>query len=161
MEFAQWLALGIFAVTIIAVVSNVIDSTLAGLLGVAVMIWAGVMTDEDAFLAVLRELGPVLRDGGVEIELAAIGEHEHAQGRHRLGAGVDVDDRIFFPGSAVGRGETGPEIDNELTIDGHGDAGAEFAASVEVSGEGGAHRLKGGAACAVDLHDDLLCAEQD
>jgi Na+/H+ antiporter NhaD/arsenite permease-like protein len=49
MDFAQWLALGIFAVTIVAVVSNVIDSTLAALIGVAVMIWAGVMTDEDAF----------------------------------------------------------------------------------------------------------------
>jgi Na+/H+ antiporter NhaD/arsenite permease-like protein len=49
MEFSQWLTLAIFAVTILIVVSNVIDSTLAGLLGVAVMIWAGVMTDEDAF----------------------------------------------------------------------------------------------------------------
>ena len=45
----QWLALGIFAVTILAVVTNVIDATLAALLGVAAMIWAGVMTDEDAF----------------------------------------------------------------------------------------------------------------
>ena len=45
----QWLALGVFAVTILAVVTNVIDATLAALLGVAAMIWAGVMTDEDAF----------------------------------------------------------------------------------------------------------------
>jgi Na+/H+ antiporter NhaD/arsenite permease-like protein len=49
MEFAQWLALGIFAVTILAVITNVIDSTLAALIGVAVMIWAGVMTETDAF----------------------------------------------------------------------------------------------------------------
>lgn len=49
MEFAQWLALGIFAATILAVVTNIIDSTLAALIGVAVMIWFGVMTDEDAF----------------------------------------------------------------------------------------------------------------
>jgi Na+/H+ antiporter NhaD/arsenite permease-like protein len=49
MEPMQWLALGIFAVTILAVVTNVIDSTLAALIGVAVMIWLGVMTDEDAF----------------------------------------------------------------------------------------------------------------
>ena len=49
MEFAQWLALGIFAVTIVAVVTNVIDSTLAALLGVAVMVWLGVMSEEDAF----------------------------------------------------------------------------------------------------------------
>jgi Na+/H+ antiporter NhaD/arsenite permease-like protein len=45
----QWLTLAIFAVTILAVVTNVIDATLAALLGVAAMIWAGVMTDEDAF----------------------------------------------------------------------------------------------------------------
>jgi Na+/H+ antiporter NhaD/arsenite permease-like protein len=49
MEMMQWLALVIFAVTILVVVTNVIDSTLAALLGVAVMIWFGVMSDEDAF----------------------------------------------------------------------------------------------------------------
>jgi len=49
MESMQWLTLVIFAVTIIAVVTNVIDSTLAGMIGVAVMIWAGVMSEDDAF----------------------------------------------------------------------------------------------------------------
>ena len=49
MELTQWLALGIFAAAIFAVVTNVIDSTLAALIGVAVMVWAGVMSDEDAF----------------------------------------------------------------------------------------------------------------
>src|SRR5688572_30482635 len=49
MEPMQWLTLAIFAITIVAVVANVIDSTLAALIGVAVMIWLGVMSDEDAF----------------------------------------------------------------------------------------------------------------
>jgi Na+/H+ antiporter NhaD/arsenite permease-like protein len=49
METMQWVTLIIFAVAIIAVVTNVIDSTLAGMIGVAVMIWAGVMTEDDAF----------------------------------------------------------------------------------------------------------------
>ncbi len=49
MESMQWLTLVIFAVTILVVVSNKIDSTLAGLIGVVVMIWAGVMTEDDAF----------------------------------------------------------------------------------------------------------------
>jgi Na+/H+ antiporter NhaD/arsenite permease-like protein len=49
MELTQWLALGIFAAAILAVVTNVIDSTLAALTGVAVMVWLGVMSDEDAF----------------------------------------------------------------------------------------------------------------
>jgi Na+/H+ antiporter NhaD/arsenite permease-like protein len=49
MEGMQWLALVIFAITIAAVVANVVDSTLVALIGVAVMIWTGVMTDEEAF----------------------------------------------------------------------------------------------------------------
>jgi len=49
MEPMQWLTLGIFAVTILIVVTNVIDSTLAGMIGVAAMIWFGVMSEDDAF----------------------------------------------------------------------------------------------------------------
>ncbi len=49
MEFSQWLAVGIFAVTILVVVTNVIDSTLAAMIGVTVMIWFGVMSEDDAF----------------------------------------------------------------------------------------------------------------
>jgi len=49
MELTQWLALGIFAAAILAVVTNVIDSTLAALIGVAALVWLGVMSDEDAF----------------------------------------------------------------------------------------------------------------
>jgi Na+/H+ antiporter NhaD/arsenite permease-like protein len=49
MEFAQWLAVGLFAITILVVITNWIDSTLAALIGVAVMIWLGVMTETDAF----------------------------------------------------------------------------------------------------------------
>jgi len=49
METMQWLTLVIFTVTIIAVVTNVIDSTLAAMIGVAVMIWSGVMSEDDAF----------------------------------------------------------------------------------------------------------------
>src|SRR3990172_9404870 len=52
MELMQWLTLIIFAVTILAVVTNVIDSTAAGLVGVAVMVWVGVMTETDAFTLV-------------------------------------------------------------------------------------------------------------
>jgi Na+/H+ antiporter NhaD/arsenite permease-like protein len=49
LETTQWLTLAIFAITILAVVTNIIDSTLAALIGVTVMICLGVMTDEDAF----------------------------------------------------------------------------------------------------------------
>jgi Na+/H+ antiporter NhaD/arsenite permease-like protein len=49
MEPMAWVTLVIFAITIVVVITNVIDSTLAALLGVAVMIWIGVMTEVDAF----------------------------------------------------------------------------------------------------------------
>src|SRR5512137_802775 len=49
METLAWLAIAVFAITIVAVISNVVDSTVAALIGVIVMIWIGVMTDIDAF----------------------------------------------------------------------------------------------------------------
>jgi Na+/H+ antiporter NhaD/arsenite permease-like protein len=49
MELMQWLTIAVFVITIIAVVTNIIDSTAAALVGVAVMIWMGVMTETDAF----------------------------------------------------------------------------------------------------------------
>jgi Na+/H+ antiporter NhaD/arsenite permease-like protein len=43
------LALAIFAVTIVIVITGWIDSTAAALLGVAAMVWLGVMSEDDAF----------------------------------------------------------------------------------------------------------------
>src|SRR5688500_8176004 len=48
----QWLTLIVFGLTILAVITNVIDSTLAALVGVAVMCWLGIMTEADAFKVV-------------------------------------------------------------------------------------------------------------
>jgi Na+/H+ antiporter NhaD/arsenite permease-like protein len=49
MEPMQWLTLIVFGLTIVAVITNVVDSTLAALIGVAVMCWLGIMTEADAF----------------------------------------------------------------------------------------------------------------
>jgi Na+/H+ antiporter NhaD/arsenite permease-like protein len=49
MEPMQWLTLIVFALTILAVITNVIDSTLSALIGVALMCWLGIMTETDAF----------------------------------------------------------------------------------------------------------------
>jgi Na+/H+ antiporter NhaD/arsenite permease-like protein len=49
MELMQWLTIAVFMITIVAVVANWIDSTAAALVGVALMIWMGVMTEIDAF----------------------------------------------------------------------------------------------------------------
>jgi Na+/H+ antiporter NhaD/arsenite permease-like protein len=44
-----WFSLLIFAITVVVVIANVVDGAIAALLGVAVMVWFGVMTDVDAF----------------------------------------------------------------------------------------------------------------
>ena len=49
MEPMQWLALAVFAVTILVVISNVVDNMVAALIGVAIMVWIGVMSEVDAF----------------------------------------------------------------------------------------------------------------
>jgi Na+/H+ antiporter NhaD/arsenite permease-like protein len=49
MEPMAWIALTVFVITIVVVISNKIDSTLAALIGVAVMVWVDVMTEVDAF----------------------------------------------------------------------------------------------------------------
>ena len=45
----SWYAVAIFGVAIALIITNVIDSAIAGLLGVAAMVWVGIMTDVDAF----------------------------------------------------------------------------------------------------------------
>jgi Na+/H+ antiporter NhaD/arsenite permease-like protein len=52
MEMTAWLTLAIFAVTILVVITGVIDSSVAALLGVLVMVWTDVMSEVEAFLAV-------------------------------------------------------------------------------------------------------------
>jgi Na+/H+ antiporter NhaD/arsenite permease-like protein len=49
MDALAWFALVIFAIAIVVVISNVVDGTIAALLGVIVMVWFGVMTEVDAF----------------------------------------------------------------------------------------------------------------
>lgn len=49
MDAMQWLTLIVFAMTIVVVITNVIDGTLAALIGVAAMCWLGIMTETDAF----------------------------------------------------------------------------------------------------------------
>jgi Na+/H+ antiporter NhaD/arsenite permease-like protein len=49
MEAMQWFTLIVFSLTILVVITNWIDSTLAALIGVAIMCWAGVMTETEAF----------------------------------------------------------------------------------------------------------------
>lgn len=49
MDAMAWLTVAIFAIAIVVVISNAVDSTVAALIGVTVMVWIGVMTETDAF----------------------------------------------------------------------------------------------------------------
>ncbi len=49
MDTMAWIALAVFAITILAVITNVVDGAVAALIGVATMIWVGVMTEVEAF----------------------------------------------------------------------------------------------------------------
>ena len=52
MDTMAWLAITVFALTIVAVISNAVDSTVAALIGVVAMVWLGVISDVDAFVLV-------------------------------------------------------------------------------------------------------------
>ena len=52
MELTTTLAIAIFLATIILVVTNRVEPSAAALVGVAAMIWTGVMTEQEAFLYV-------------------------------------------------------------------------------------------------------------
>jgi Na+/H+ antiporter NhaD/arsenite permease-like protein len=49
MDALAWLAVAVFAITILVVITNIVDSTVAALIGVVVMIWLGVINEADAF----------------------------------------------------------------------------------------------------------------
>ena len=80
-------------------------------------------------LPLARELRPVLGDRGVEVELAAVGEHQAGQRGHRLRRRPDVDDRVraptarSAPSSPVDR--AAPQVDDQLAVDRHGDRRAD------------------------------------
>lgn len=49
MDLTAWLTLAIFSATILVVIAGIIDRSVAALVGVVVMVWAGVMSEIDAF----------------------------------------------------------------------------------------------------------------
>ena len=49
MDLMQWVALAVFVVTILIVISNVVDNAVAAMLGATAMVWIGVMSEIDAF----------------------------------------------------------------------------------------------------------------
>ena len=60
MDAMVWIAAGIFAATIVVFIANLIGSAVAALLGVAVMIWVGVLTETEAFALVAWNVMAIL-----------------------------------------------------------------------------------------------------
>jgi len=52
MDLHAWTALAAFSATILAVITGIIDRSVAALVGAAVMVWAGAITEVEAFLSV-------------------------------------------------------------------------------------------------------------
>ena len=58
MDFMQWVALVVFVVTILIVISNVIDDAVAALLGATIMVWIGIVSEVDAFQSRMNHARP-------------------------------------------------------------------------------------------------------
>ena len=83
MSLTAWIALAIFLIAIVAVVANVIDSTVAALLGVVAMIVFGVMTEVEAHL--LNVQVALRGDIGQFISHEQIAAYQHEEGEKALG----------------------------------------------------------------------------
>jgi hypothetical protein len=98
--------------------------------------------DEDAVLAVGRELRPVRGDRCVDVELAAVGEQQGRQRRHGLRRRVDVDDRVAVPRRAVVVDDATPDVDDQLTVEHDGGRRAHVETGVEVRRQRRPHPLE-------------------
>jgi hypothetical protein len=108
-------------------------------------------TDRDLGLPGLGELGPVARDGGIEIEATLLDEAVGADRRQALGRRVGVDEGVALPfAGAGGVGEAAPEIDDELALERERDRRADLLLRFEALREDVADGLEAGIAVAVD-----------
>jgi hypothetical protein len=75
------------------------------------------VADEDVRLFELR---PVTLHRGVQLEVAAVDEDQHAHRGEPFRAGEDQLKRVFRPGTAgAAIGDSAPEVDHDDAIDGH------------------------------------------
>lgn len=85
------------------------------------------MADEDAFLAVGGEFRPVLGDGVVDAEQAALVGEQGGDGGDGFCGGIDVCDGVGGPGDGFGFvGVAAPDVDDVGAVDVDVDGGAEL-----------------------------------
>ena len=100
--------------------------------------------DGGPFFAVRCKFRPVVTHGGVEVELAGVGEHVGTERGGTLGAGEHGDQRVGVPrgGRFVRRfvdsqgDRATPQVDDRFAVDGDADRRADFAVLDEVAFEG-------------------------
>ena len=117
------------------------------------------VADLDPRLAPGRELGPVEGDVRVEVERAAVDQHERGERGHRLGGGEDAGDRVLAPRHGAGLvGPAAPQVDDHLAVDVDGERGAEVPTRLQLGCEQLAQGVESGAAgaaqrCRVIAHE--------
>ena len=95
------------------------------------------VADGGATLALGPELGPHRGQRVVEAHQTGVDQLQEEEGDEGLAHRVDVDQGVLLPGP--GPGGVGPpadQVDHQLAVDEHGDAGTDLAPLGEVGGEG-------------------------
>jgi hypothetical protein len=84
-----------------------------------------------------REFRPVFLHRRMQIELAAVGENQRAQRRHRLGRRKAIDDRVALERARAARVEVAaPRIDDRFAVDEDRRRPPDIGAAGDVGGEG-------------------------
>ena len=96
----------------------------------------------NVFLAVGRELRPVLRDRRVDVEVATLREHRREDRGHPLRRREAQDDGVLLPrATGLSVGDAAPQVDHRLAVLVHGHRRAVFLTLVEVGAERVRHLL--------------------
>src|SRR5262245_39457727 len=97
------------------------------------------------------KLGPVVGDGGVEVQLTSLHQQVGAGGGEALGGGEDVLEGVLRPGGAGGEvGNAAPQVHHAAAVGVDTQRGAHFTVITEVGRESLPDGLETGIDAAVD-----------
>ncbi len=117
------------------------------------------LPDRDPLLACGGELGPVVRDGSVDVDLAALHEHVCADRGRALRGREDDGQRVRRPLSPTGEiGQAAPDVDHRLPVEVDRAGGTDVATLLEILDERADDRFEARLRPTSDL--DLLGARR-